>query len=292
MHTDTTRSLKGACDLHTHSVYSDGTDTPEEIVKTAEALGLTAVALCDHNTIAGLPEFFEAASDKKVTAVGGVEITADYYGKEVHILGLLIEECHFDALNLFLEQIQFTKDRANYELCKKIVSAGYDIKYERIVESGKKGTINRVHFANELIRCGYFSTVKEAFDKLLSEEHGLYIPTKRVDFTAVLQLLHSLSIISVLAHPFLNLDEQEIRSFITEAKQTGLVAMETDYSMFDREQAEKAKALCDEYGLLKCGGSDYHGTAKPHISLGTGRGDLRIPDSYYKQFKKMTYKSE
>ncbi len=276
---------KTVCDLHTHSSYSDGSCTPAEIISKAEETGLAAVALTDHNTLAGLPEFITAAKDKDIDAVAGVEITADFDGHEVHIVGLFIKEEYYGALNEFLEDIRLAKGKENFKLYKKLVAAGYEISFDNILAAGKKGSVNRVHFAKELIRCGYVSTVKEAFDGLLSEKHGLYVPTKHTDSLDVVELLSSLSAVPILAHPFLSLDERDLRRFLRPAKEKGLLGLETNYSTFSAEQTEKAIALSEEFRLLRSGGSDFHGENKPLISLGVGRGNLAVPYSYYEKLK-------
>ncbi len=274
-------SLQGCCDLHTHSTYSDGTCTPREIVEQAKALALCTVALTDHNTLAGAAEFKTAAIEYSVEAVVGVEISAEYNNKEIHVVGLFVTEKQYQPLNEYLESIQLEKDIASFGLYKALVAAGYDINYERIVSEGKKGTINRVHFANELIRCGYISGITEGFEGILSEKRGFYKPAPRPDAFAVIEFLHGLGVTPILAHPFLNLDHGELCAFLPKAKACGLAAIETDYSTFSAEQTAAAYALADEFCFMRSGGSDFHGANKPDISLGTGSGNLRVPMEYY-----------
>lgn len=273
------------CDLHTHSSYSDGSFTPSEIIKEAQVKGLSAVALTDHNTFGGLAEFFEASKSSSVEGVGGVEITTEYKGKELHIVALFVDPNVHGELNDLLEMQQLIKDKANYDLYKRLKAEGYIINYANILEAAKKGSVNRVHFANELIRCGYIENRSQAFDDLLSEERGLYVPAKRLDAFYVIRLLSSLSLVSVLAHPFLCLDCEELREFLPKAVEAGLCAMETDYSTFSEEETMLARSLASEFGLSRSGGSDFHGINKPDISLGHGRGNLAVPYDYYLELK-------
>lgn len=273
------------CDLHCHSTYSDGTFTPLEIIKEAEKTGLCAVALTDHNTFGGLAEFFDAAEQSSVEAVGGVEITTDFKGEELHIVGLFVDPEKHTRLNDVLEMQQLIKDKNNYDLYKKLKAHGYEINYQNILEAAKKGSVNRVHFANELIRAGYIKERSEAFDGLLNEKNGLYVPAKRLDAFYTIELLSSLGIISVLAHPFLSLEYNGLKEFLPMAKKSGLCAMETSYSAFDEEQTRLAQALASEFGLLCSGGSDFHGSNKPHIALGVGMGELRVPYEYLLKLK-------
>lgn len=271
--------LTGLCDLHTHSLYSDGTCAPEEILRSAERCGLSAVALCDHNTIAGIPAFLRAGETSSVEAVAGVEITAEYNRQEIHILGLFVPEASFRELNAFLGQIRAEKDHANSELFRRLTHAGYRLSLRRIEEDGK-GMINRVHFARELVRCGYVSSIAEGFRGVLSEKNGLYRPPARREGLEVISLLRELSAVPVLAHPFLNLGGEDLRGFLPRAAAQGLLAMETRYSLFDEAATRQASALAAEFGLLESGGSDFHGANKPDIALGSGRGDLRVPVSF------------
>ena len=271
------------CDMHTHSVFSDGTAAPAEIVQEAVRIGLSAVALTDHNTLAGLPAFLQAA-DKTIWAVPGVEITADYAGDEIHIVGLFIQPAVYAPLTDFLSRIQARKKQANEDACARLMRAGYAISSERVLSTA--GNINRVHFAKELMRCGYVASVDEAFSKLLAPEHGLYIPSRRLDGFEVIDCLRQLGIAPVLAHPFLDLTAAQLQDFLPKAKKAGLVGMETRYSLFGETETQSAEALAQAYGLLPGGGSDYHGDNKPGNCIGTGYGDLQVPLSYLEQLER------
>lgn len=271
------------CDLHTHSAFSDGTDTPTDLLRKAELIGLNAIALCDHNTLAGLPEFLSAAKDSNVIAAAGVEITAEFEGREIHIVGLLLPDEAYRPLSEFLDGVRRSKEAVYGELYQRLMDSGYDLSRERIFSIKNGASLNRVSFANELLRCGYVRSVKEAFSTVLSEKRGLYVPSKRADGLEVISLLSSLSVVSVLAHPFLNLDEQTLRRFLPEAKERGLVAIETKYSLFNEHETQLAEELAREHSLLCSGGSDYHGDNKPDISIGTGKGNLAVPVSFYNQ---------
>lgn len=271
------------CDLHTHSVFSDGTDTPTDLIRKADLIGLKAIALCDHNTVSGLPEFLSAAKASHVRAIPGVEITAEFEGREIHVVGLFLPEASFGRLSDFLDEIRNSKIAVYEQLYQRLTEAGYRLSYDKIFDAGDSATtnINRVAFANELMRCGYVESIKEAFRTVLSEKKGFYKPGKRADGLEVIKLLSSLSIVSVLAHPFLNLDEHTLRRFLPTAKECGLVAIETRYSLFDEEQTRLSEELAYEFSLLPSGGSDYHGDNKPDISLGIGKGELSVPASFY-----------
>lgn len=271
--------MKNFCDLHTHSLFSDGTDSPTEILEIAVELGLSAVALTDHNTVAGLPEFLGSAGGKDILAVPGVEISTGYLGKEVHILGLFLREEKFDELTEFLSVINRRKEESNKLLVRNLNRAGYSLDYEELVRT-HCGNINRAVIAAALREKGYISEIKEAFRGLLSAKNGYYQPPERIPSMDAIAFLKSIGAVPVLAHPFLNLNEEELAGFIPQAKSCGLAAMETMYSTYSPEIEIAARKIAETYGLLESGGSDYHGRNKPDIRLGTGRNGLEVPGEF------------
>lgn len=273
------------CDLHTHSTFSDGTCTPAEILKQAEAIGLSAVALTDHNTIAGLPDFLEAAQNSPVEAIPGVELSTEFHGKELHIVGLFLPEGSFSPLTEYLEGINRKKAESNLHLVQALNRAGYQLDYEEILASHPGGTVNRAVIAAALLEQGYVASIADAFRHLLSEKAGFFVPPERIAALDAIGFLHGLGAVPVLAHPFLNLEETELRAFLQEAKPAGLAAMETLYAAFSPEVTQTARQIAREFGLLESGGSDFHGDNKPHIRLGTGKGNLSVPMSFAENMK-------
>lgn len=268
--------MTALCDLHIHSNYSDGTCSPAELICLAQAQGLEAVALCDHNTIDGLPDFLTAAESSDVQAVPGIEFSVDYHGRELHLLGLFIQPDHYCAIDDLLSQYQRRKEESNLALALALQNAGYDIDYEA-VKKRTNGIPNRAHFAAEMIEKGYLSSIREGCLTILSPENGLYVPPRRPDVFEIIYYIRSMGAVSVLAHPFLNLKEPDLRVFLKTAVPCGLNAMETLYSTFDSHLTQRAKVIAMEFGLKESGGSDFHGSNKPDISIGTGRGNLAIP---------------
>ena len=265
------------CDLHTHSTFSDGTDTPTALVALAEERGLGAIALTDHNTVAGLPEFLEAAKGTPVRAIPGTEFSTDYHGTELHILGLFLKPEDFPVITERLEDYHRRKEQSNRCLVDKLNAAGYAIDYDRIKNSTPEGQVNRALIAAELTRLGYTESIQAAFKQLLSPKCGYYVPPTRPCPFETIRYIKSLGAVAVLAHPFLNLNEAQLREFLKEAVPCGLDAMETLYSTYDEETTAAAKQVADDFGLLHSGGSDYHGGNKPHIQMGIGQGNLAVP---------------
>ena len=271
------------CDLHTHSTYSDGTFSPSQIVAEGLRKKLRAVALTDHNTIAGLPEFLKAAAGTGLEGIPGVEISTGYNNQEVHIVGLFLRQESYGELESFLSVINQRKEKSNRELVAALREAGYALNYEKIRER-HQGNVNRAVIAAELIEKGYLTDRKEAFRGILSAKNGLYRPPERIPAFEAIRFLSSIHAVPVLAHPYLSLTEEELRAFLPEAKSSGLAAMETHYSTFTPQLTEAAHSLASEFGLLESGGSDFHGENKPDIQLGSGKGDLAVPYSFVQSF--------
>lgn len=266
------------CDLHTHSTCSDGTLTPTQLVELALEKNLAAVALTDHNTVAGLPEFLEAARGTELEAVPGIEFSVDYGDIELHILGLFVKPEHYGPITERVEDMLRRKEQSNIDLVKNLEQAGIFLSYEDIKAATTTGQVNRALIAAEMLRKGYVGSIQEAFSKYLKQSHGYYNPPKRPDAFETIRFIRSLGAVAVWAHPFLNLKTEEaIREFLPEACEAGLQGMEVFYPKFDENQTALALQLVKEFGLQPSGGSDFHGENKPDIQLGSGKGSLSLP---------------
>lgn len=277
-HSDRAASLR--CDLHTHSVFSDGTYTPTEIIAEAKRLGLI-VALTDHNTVAGLPEFMEAARTLGVTAVPGIEFSTEHNGKELHLLGLFVQPEHYTVVERLMKEQHVLKEISNMALVERLDRAGYCIRYSDVKSRNPNGNANRAHVAAELLDRGYVKSILEAFDTLLSKEGGFYEPPARLQLTEVIAQLRRIGVLPVLAHPLQDMTEQALRELLPSAVKAGLLGMETMHSSYTPETIRLAEEIVAEFGLLPCGGSDFHGSVKPDIALGVGKGGLCIPPKIY-----------
>ena len=271
--------MRQYCDLHVHSTCSDGTCTPTELVQMAEDLGLSAVALCDHNTVAGLPEFLAAGEGKQVKTVPGVEFSTEYGETELHILALWLDRAQFGKVTALLEDFRQRKDRSNAELVENLNRAGFRLDYAAICQAAG-GYVNRAHIAAAMTKAGYTETNQEAFKKYLAPEAGFYTPPQRLDAFDAIRFIKSLGAVAVLAHPYLNLEQPALEQFLPRAVEAGLDAMEVLYPKYDGATRALAAETAERFGLLPSGGSDFHGENKPDIAMGTGRGDLKIPAAF------------
>ncbi len=268
------------CDLHTHTVHSDGSYTTAELAAAANEKNLI-IALTDHNTVSGLPEFTAEADRLGVTGVGGVELSCVYEGREFHLLGLFIEPEHYGEVEGLCTEYHVLKEKSNVDLIDKLASIGYDINYESIQKRNVKGRVNRAHIAAELIEKGYVLSVGEAFERLLDEKVGLYTPPERLGLTDAIRFLRRIKAVPVLAHPLKDIGAEEFGKMLPELIEAGLVGMETMHSSYSDEKIALSKKIAENFGLLESGGSDFHGSIKPGVMLGVGKGNLDIPDRIY-----------
>ncbi len=273
------------CDLHTHSVFSDGTLTPSEIAELADAKGLCAVALCDHNTVDGLPCFLNAAKGHNFEPIAGAEFSVDFDGTELHLLALFIAPEHFQKISEMMIDVNIRKEQSNIALCDSLIKAGFKLDYSSMKAKTPNGKINRAHFAAELCRLGCAGSITEAFETLLSPESGHYKEPERITVLDMITFIRSINAVPVLAHPFLELSYDELSAFLPKAKQQGLIGMECEYPRFDDDETQKAHSLAKQFGLLPSGGSDFHGANKPDIELGSGTGSLCVPLSWAEALK-------
>ena len=268
------------CDLHTHSYFSDGTYSPTEIVREAEKIGLSAVALCDHNTVEGIPELLSAGENSSVNTIAGIELSTDYGETELHMLGLFIPTDKLSAVQAYANALLDRKEQSNRDMIARLAQDGYDITFEAVKVSTPTGRFNRSHVACYLMEKGYVSSVKEAFSTLLAKKSPYYVPVRRVDVFDAIGFLRSVGTVPVLAHPFLDLTLEQLVEFLPMAAEAGLAGMEVYHPAHDAERAQKAMELVELHHLLPSGGSDFHGSRKPGIHLGTGEGNLQIPYTF------------
>ena len=268
------------CDLHLHSYYSDGTCSPKYLVDKAVELGLSVIALNDHNTVKGLDEFLEEAQRQGVEAIAGIEFSVNYRGRELHLLVFGIDKKYFSEIEGKMDEYLKIRERTNREMVEALRYDGYLIDYDDIYEKSGTGYINRSHIGSALVEKGYCDSVRDAFATLLSKESPYFRPRRFPDVFEMIDYARNIGAVSILAHPFLQFDEDGLREFLTEAKKHGLCGMETVYTEFSDSQIALAKKIAKEFDLIESGGSDFHGSTKPDVAFGVGFGNLRVPASF------------
>ena len=257
------------CDLHTHSVFSDGTYTPAQTIDKAISLGLSAVALTDHDSIDGLQGFLEAAKGKPIQAVAGIEFAVVHEGTELHLLGLFLPTNAFPQIGDLMQQVQQRREDRVYDLVASLNRAGYTLDFGAI-KADAKGQVTRAHVAAAIEQQGYMAATT-AFRTLLKPGAGHYTSPQRLPFLPTLELIRSVNAVPVLAHPLLNMSPSELKKFLPQAKKWGLAGMECIYSAYDDQAIANSFALAESCGLQPSGGSDFHGDIRPEAPLGNPR---------------------
>lgn len=276
---------KKICDLHVHSIFSDGTYTPAKIIASAVKNNVSAIALTDHNTVAGLPDFFAAAEKADIETVGGTEFTTDYNGKELHMIGLFFRKDNFDAISEFTNTRNAAKEAVNKAIIEKMHDDGFDITYEELCRDCPKANKNRANIGALLVKKGIVKSTREAFEKYLNEDKKYYIASPRFDFFDIINKIHSWGGVAIWAHPAHSIDIDNVAKIMPVAAAAGLDGAEAYYSCYTPEIQTKMLDICAENNILQSGGSDFHGANKPDIAIGKGRGNLAVPFSCYEALK-------
>lgn len=272
-------------DLHTHTTESDGTLTPEELILLAHQKRLSAVALTDHDTIRGIAKAQPVARELGIELVPGIELSTDYLGKEIHILGLYIDDTNPVFLKK-LEEFIKSRDLRNEKMAALLRLEGFDITIDALRMEYPQSVITRAHFARYLTEHGFVANRETVFRKYLGDTCRCYVPREKITPVEAIQLIQQGGGASFFAHPVLcHRNDSWLRSFTELLKASGLTGIEAIYSMNTPKDQQRMKRLAKETGLLISGGSDFHGANKPYIHLGTGKGDLSVPDEILTQIK-------
>ena len=272
-------------DLHVHSTESDGTLTPEELVAEAKKAGLSAFALTDHDTCQGVGKAMSPAASAGIELIPGIELSTDYHGKEVHIVGLYIDTENKELLSKTAEYRKCRSER-NALMVEALQKEGLSITMEELVAENPDCVITRANIARFLYEHGQIKSVREAFDRYIGDHCKCYVGRLKVSSSDAVRLIKAAGGIAILAHPLLyGLSSTHLQKLIEELKEAGLDGLEAIYSTYTTGEEQQMKRLAKENGLFISGGSDFHGTNKPDISLGKGRGHLYIPYSVLEELK-------
>ncbi len=266
-------------DLHTHSTCSDGTDAPERVMELASAAGCRAVALTDHDTLAGLPRARARATELGLTLVAGCEVSCAYRSTSAHVL-VYFADGEDGPLPEELARLRRDRVARNRQLAERLRSLGVDVTYEEIVaEAAGEESAGRPHVATVLVRRGYAESIPDAFDRWLGRGAPAYEPKARLDPATLARTARQSGAVAVLAHPLtLWLEPAELDAAVRELADAGFAGIEAYYGRYSPDTRTELVALAERHGLVATGGSDYHGTVKESLSVGTGEGDLAVPD--------------
>lgn len=283
---------KKIVDLHLHSTASDGSFTPSELIDLADSLNLGAVALTDHDTVSGIPEFMQhALKFPDIIPVPGVEISAEYGTKELHIVGLFVDYNNKPLENL-LREIRRNRNIRNELMIKKLQNMGYDISLQEVLDAAGGESVGRPIFAKILIEKGYFNEPQDVFDHCLKRGTPAYCPRVLPAPREAIKNIHEAGGLAIWAHPLhrSQTDRAYLRKTLKELMQYGIDGIEAHYSSFTASQTKAVTEVAYEFSIPVSGGSDFHGTNQIGITMGSGRGNLAIPFSVYKSLYRKTLK--
>jgi predicted metal-dependent phosphoesterase TrpH len=266
--------------LHTHSAASDGSLRPAELVRLADQVGLTALALTDHDTVDGIPEAMAEADGARARFVPGVELSARLEGGTLHLVGLFIDHEH-PGLREGLDRVRAMRRERNPRIAEALERIGLPVSLDEAAEVAGGDIVSRVHFAQVMTRKGYVRDTDEAFARFLAKGGPADIPKRRLEPGECIRLIRAAGGVAVLAHPNQTRRQgAELRRLVDDLAGAGLSGMEVRCSGLPPSTAAWLSRLAAELGLLPSGGSDFHGRAKPGIRLGRGPGRLHVPDSF------------
>ena len=266
-------------DLHVHSTASDGTCSPSQVVELAKKAGLKAIALTDHDTVSGVAEALKAGQENGVRVIPGIELSSIYEGTEIHILGLFVRPDDPDFLAA-LKHFSAIRQERNKEMLRRFEDAGIHLPMEILTGSNPHTVITRAHVARALVSLGYSPSMDQAFQKYL-QYGGKYCPPKKApDPRTVVQTLKANGAFVSLAHPMqYKLGGARLSQLVSSMKSWGMEGIEVYHSSHNSLDVRKLLDLARSFNLLPTGGSDFHGSNKPKIAIGVGRGNLRIDES-------------
>lgn len=272
-------------DLHAHSTASDGSDTPGELVELAARVGLSGVALTDHDTIEGLSEAQQVAEEQGVRLVPACELSCEIPHGTMHLLVYFLDDGP-GPLQDRLAALQHGRSTRNEQIVELLQANGLGITLEEILAEAGGGSVGRPHFAAVMVRKGYVPSIQEAFDVWLAKGRPAYLGRDRLTPEEAVSLAHASGALAVLAHPTsLELGPEPLEKFVAYLSDLGLDGIESEYGRFSPDERAGYRRLAERHGLCPTGGSDYHGRYKPDLALGTGYGDLAVPDEFLQELE-------
>lgn len=258
-------------DLHTHSNASDGTYSPEDLVKTAIEQGISHLALTDHDTTDGLDEF--TGTETEIRLIPGIELSVDFPIGELHIVGLFIDKNTTEMVDVVSEVKEYRAER-NEKLLKKLSALlKRNIKISDIINN-PSSQLGKPHIAKFLLRNGIVATLQEAFNEYLSSDGVLSVPKRRISVERAFSCIKSSGGVVILAHPStLCLGDKELDTLIYDYRNKGLDGIEVFSSHSPDEKKEIYLNLAHKYNLIISGGSDFHGGNSKVKKLGADLGN-------------------
>lgn len=266
-------------DLHSHSTFSDGSDSPEDLALAGDAAGLAALALTDHDSVEGIDRFLAMQPRVKPRLLAGVEISCTYLGRSLHVLGLLVDsaDARFRAR---LADLRERRNRRNLEMVARLNGLGIPLRLEQVLAIAPSCLVSRVHFSLALTTMGAVSSPEEAFRRYLGDGKPGCVPWDELPPGEAVRWIRDAGGVPLVAHPgrFAGRNFRWEEAML-DLRDQGMCGFEAWYGDYGPAEERYFRDLAERTGMLPSGGSDYHGTHKPGLRLGRGRGDLHVPDA-------------
>jgi predicted metal-dependent phosphoesterase TrpH len=254
-------------DLHAHSTASDGSRAPADVVREAKRIGLAAIALTDHDTVAGISEAVAMAEELGVRVVPGVELSAVEGDVETHILGLHLSDTReLEAKLIALREMRRTRAE---RMVQRLNELGVRIEFASVLEQAAGGAIGRPHVARAMIAEGWAVDFRDAFDRYLGNGRPAYVTKERLAVAEATALIHRAGGLAILAHPSHSGTRERIAAFVEQ----GMDGVEVRHPSHSAEDTARLAALVEHFSLVPSGGSDWHGSADGPRTLGM----MRVP---------------
>lgn len=272
-------------DLHTHSSASDGSMSPVELIRHARELGIAAIALTDHDTVDGVKDALEEGDRIGVEVIPGIEISVEFK-PEMHILGFFPDRERYLNIKKELDIVKQGREVRNKKIIRRLNELNVAITEQEVKAVAIGDVVGRPHIARVLVSRGYVKSIDEAFDKYLSKEGLAYFKRFELKPADGLRAIKNAGGIPVIAHPvYLRMNYDELDKLILELKTYGLAGLEAYYSENTKEDTGRFLRLAIKHDLIVTGGSDFHGTFKSGIELGSGKGNLLVPPELLDKLK-------
>jgi hypothetical protein len=263
-------------DLHLHTLYSDSTYTPEQLIRDSKAAGLSAISVVDHDTIDGIDICTQLGKKEGVEVIPGIELSAEYENKEVHILGYFIDHTN-KAFKEKLDMLKSNRRDRVYKIIEKLKKVGIDLDPEKVFSLSDRGTVGRLHIARAMVEDGHVRTIYDAFYRFIGDRGPAFVLGFRFTPHDAVKLIKGVGGIPVLAHPYVLNDDQLIVKFV----EFGVMGLEVYYPEHSQSLINVYLEMARKYNLLVTGGSDCHGTAKPEVKIGL----IKIPYELVEKIK-------
>lgn len=268
-------------DLHTHSTASDGNHSPSELMRSASLLGMTHIALTDHDTLAGLPEAETAARNLRVNLIRGIELEIQWEPGEFHILGLGFPSISGPIVDASLV-MQAARHRRNERILASLMESGISVTEAELVSiSGGSPSIGRPHIADLLVARGAATTRQDAFDRFIGKGKPFYMPRDCFTLPEVIDIIHASRGRAIIAHPLsLFVSWGKLHELMGEWKSLGVDGIEAWHPTARKSECERLEKLALEFDFRITAGSDFHGARRPDRRLGHTAGDTSIEDRF------------